>query len=181
MAEKERKLRFGKQTIPVLAKYLKDRGIASSKVNKSELVELAVKAEQADLPVLSPNDYIQQNEKRRTVRGKILPDPRTVSSTKWSTDLRELPTIESHDVSFYLRTVCEWPEDSVKKYKNDNGYRLHSDGHINTVKMYKVDPQCIYVIAKCVPETRQSAEPYNLWILVEVSGVIHSGECGCVA
>ncbi|XP_062617247.1 uncharacterized protein LOC134278956 [Saccostrea cucullata] len=39
----------------------------------------------------------------------------------------------------------------------------------------------MYIKAKCVPETRQSSESYQLWILVEKSGQIYSAECNCVA
>ncbi|XP_055997434.1 uncharacterized protein LOC125669461 [Ostrea edulis] len=38
-----------------------------------------------------------------------------------------------------------------------------------------------FIKGRCVPETRQSSEPYSPWILVENSGHIFSAECTCVA
>lgn len=76
-----------------------------------------------------------------------------------------------------------WTNDRLKSYKNDNSYTLfiHTNGHSSQVEMVALDDKFRYVRAKCTPEERQYAPPYDIWILIDVDGVINSGECTCVA
>lgn len=76
-----------------------------------------------------------------------------------------------------------WTNDRLQSYKNDNSYRLyiHNNGHISQVEMVALDDKFRYVRAKCTPEERQSAPPYDIWILIDVDGVINSGECTWIA
>ena len=67
-------------------------------------------------------------------------------------------------------------------YKKDNGYGLFCAGHIDNVKLSSI-PQTenfSYVAATCVPETRQNADPYTVWLILHQSGTISSGGCSCV-
>ena len=65
--------------------------------------------------------------------------------------------------------------------KNDNSYRLHTNGHIKDVAMAPLDSQYSYVRGKCIPEERQTADPYDIWVLLYSDGTVQSGECTCVA
>ncbi|CAG2230842.1 E3.1.1.45 [Mytilus edulis] len=78
----------------------------------------------------------------------------------------------------YNKECCDL---ALKRYKNDNSYRLHSNGHIRDVRQSKFHSDIHYVKAACVPEERQSADPCEVWIVVLFDGNIHSAECTCVA
>lgn len=55
--------------------------------------------------------------------------------------------------------------------------------HIDNVQAsYGLHPEFMYAKCTCVPETRQSAQPYTPWIILRSSsGEIISGGCTCVA
>ena len=78
---------------------------------------------------------------------------------------------------------CGWSSDRLTSYKIDNGYRLHLAHHIDNVQVsHGLHPEFMYLKCTCVPETRQSAQPYIPWILLRcTSGEIISGGCTCVA
>ncbi|XP_063412943.1 uncharacterized protein LOC134695595 [Mytilus trossulus] len=82
----------------------------------------------------------------------------------------------------YLLSTCQWSDDRLRDYKQDNGYKLFMCNHISDVKMYKTDTLgYMYVHANCIPETRQSADRYNTWVLMDSTGYLKSGGCTCVA
>ena len=98
-------------------------------------------------------------------------------------DLSKIPDVESFDVLVYLMQSCWWSSDRLTNYKKDNGYRLHMANHVDDVKAaYGLHPDFMYIKCTCMPETRQSAQPYDTWLLVRTSsGEIISGGCTCVA
>lgn len=149
---------------------------------KNELLDIAREAKLQSIPTKTDHyvDEVSCQTLRRTVEGKVYPHPMR-SNFSWKDDLSCLPNIESYDVQFYLKCKCMWTNDRLKSYKNDNSYRLHTNGHISQVEMVALDDKFRYVRAKCTPEERQSAPPYDIWILIDVDGVINSGECTCVA
>ena len=83
----------------------------------------------------------------------------------------------------YLLHKCGWNPDRLRNYKQDNGYRLHLANHIDDVKASEVlHTDFMYMKCTCMPETRQSAQPYDTWVLLRISsGEIISGGCTCVA
>lgn len=53
-----------------------------------------------------------------------------------------------------------------KAIKKNNGYRLHTAGHIDNVKnAYQVHPDFPYFVLTCTPVARQNTQPYNVWVL----------------
>ena len=97
--------------------------------------------------------------------------------------MSKIPDVESFDVLVYLMQSCGWSSDRLTNYKKDNGYRLHMANHVDDVKAaYGLHPDFMYIKCTCMPETRQSAQPYDTWLLVRTSsGEIISGGCTCVA
>lgn len=175
--------------VPDLKKYLQDRGISCSIGKKIDLVRLCELAEELRLEVLtSANDeeeYSVFDARRRTVavgNDKIILDP-VNAVTEWSKDLASVPDFESCDVLVYLMRWCGWTHERLRLYKQDNGYRLHMACHIDDVKAaYHLHQEYIYLRATCMPETRQNAQPYDVWILAnKTTGEILSGGCTCVA
>ncbi|XP_076098430.1 uncharacterized protein LOC143068342 [Mytilus galloprovincialis] len=170
---------FKNKNVPEIKQFLKNRGVKTTGYKKSKLVELAEEAELQKIPAFEPDNYIFANKIRRTVDGVELPHPKTVID--WSDDLNTIPIIEAFDVNHYLKNICNWTNERLKGYKNDNSYRLHSNGHIRDVRQSKFHSDIHYVKAACVPEERQSADPYEVWIVFLFDGSIHSAECTCVA
>ena len=175
---------FEKFTVPQLRTYLQQRLVSSSKYNRRKLVQLAKYAEDLNLEVLDEDDYRDMCESRRKIVTKdgketIIIDVSLVK--QWSEDLKEMPDICTGDIMIYLLNTCQWSEDRLKRYKQDNGYKLYQDNHVSDVQLHKTKHDFFYVRGTCVPETRQSSDPYITWILVDTTGYIKSGGCTCVA
>ena len=81
----------------------------------------------------------------------------------WSSDIKLLPTIEQCDKLIYVLKKYDWNDDRLKLYKKDNRYALCCAGHVSDVKLSLIPgiQSFYYILATCVPETRQSAEPYT--------------------
>lgn len=69
----------------------------------------------------------------------------------------------------------------MKEYKHDNGFKLNDAYHISGVQLANISTDFSYIKEFCVPETRQSADPYVNWVLVHKDGWIRSGGCTCMA
>nr|XP_034338682.1 uncharacterized protein LOC117692991 isoform X1 [Crassostrea gigas] len=161
---------------------LKPKGIPFSNKRKQELVYLCESADALNLPGIDQNDSEKEASiERRTVRAKTYQHPCCDTGIVWSRNLATIPTIDTFDVTSFLQNYCGWSEERLRRRKSDNGYKLHCSGHIHDVTMAMLDEDVFYVKGKCVPETRQSSDPYIPWILVEKSGHIFSAECTCVA
>ncbi|CAC5382540.1 unnamed protein product [Mytilus coruscus] len=120
---------FKNKNVPEIKQFLKNRGVKTTGYKKkNKLVELAEEADLQKIPPFEPDNYIFANKIRRTVDGVVLPHPRTVID--WSEDLNAIPIIEAFDVNHYLKNICNSTNERLKGYKNDNSYRLHSNGHI---------------------------------------------------
>ncbi|CAC5365706.1 unnamed protein product [Mytilus coruscus] len=159
---------FSNKNVPEIKQFLKNRGVKQLDIKTNKLVELAEEAELQKIPPFDPDNYIFANKIRRTVDGVVLPHPRTVID--WSEDLNAIPIIEAFDVNHYFKNICNWTNERLKGYKNDNSNRLHSNGHIRDVRQSKFHSDIHYVKAACVPEERQSADPYEVWIVSYLMG-----------
>ncbi|CAC5361865.1 unnamed protein product [Mytilus coruscus] len=74
-----------------------------------------------------------------------------------------------------------WSNDRLKSYKNDNGYQLYMQRHVDNVVMRTLNNDHLYIKCSCTPETRQKEKPYTTWILMDNKASIKSGGCTCVA
>ena len=178
---------FNAWNVPELKRYLSDRGISCSLQRKIDLLRLCELANEIDLEILSQeDDYDVMDRKRRTIvtekRDEVVLE-KVTEIQEWNKDLRSLPDIEYCDILIYLLQYCKWPEQRLKNYKNDNGYRLFQANHIDNVTISPlIRDSYMYVKASCVPETRQSSAPYSAWILIQHgTGEVISGGCTCVA
>ncbi|KAK3085229.1 hypothetical protein FSP39_000245 [Pinctada imbricata] len=175
---------FRSWKVPDLSNYLKERGISVSLRRKNEIVRLCELANELQLEVISSNnDFQDMDISRRTVlNGEekvVVDDISTIID--WATSLSNLPDIDFCDIFLYLMNSCKWDDERLKNYKNDNGHRLFLGRHIDNVQLSGIQQDhYIYIRATCVPETRQSAAPYNVWLLLKDSGEISSGGCSCV-
>ena len=167
------------KNLPEIKKFLAERGIKTSGYRKQELLNLAKEALNQNVPVKNENNEFQAGKKRRTVNGITYPHPLTIDT--WNDSLADMPEIEAYDVQYYLKNNCLWTDTRLKSYKNDNSYRLHTNGHVSCVSMTCLPNNLYYLKGQCTPEERQSAEPYKMWVLVNKDGTIISGECACVA
>ena len=123
------------------------------------------------------DDYEVMDKKRRTVGDQCFPCITSVD--RWSTDLTDVPDIETSDVFIKLLNNG-WNTSRLKAYKQDNGYLLFTNNHVDNVKLSALSDSFMYVKCDTTPETRQSSDPYRTWVLVERNGQIHSGGCTCV-
>ncbi|XP_071142126.1 uncharacterized protein [Mytilus edulis] len=175
---------FKRMHIPDLKTFLTKRGITCSLYRKQQLVRLYEIAVELQLEVTqTQNDYKDMDSFRRTVEVNgakyVLPEITTVLN--WKSDLRDLPLIESYDILIYLMKVGQWNESRLSNYRRDNGFNLYTSNHIDDVKLHRlINTEYFYVRAACVPETGQSENPYNPWVIVGTEGHFRSGGCTCV-
>ncbi|CAG2244721.1 unnamed protein product [Mytilus edulis] len=175
---------FERMHVPDLKTFLTKRGITCSLYRKQQLVRLCEIAVELQLEVTqTQDDYKDMDSFRRTVEVNgakyVLPEITTVLN--WKSDLRDLPLIESYDILIYLMKVGQWNESRLSNYRRDNGFNLYTSNHIHDVKLHRlINTEYFYVRAACVPETRQSENPYNPWVIVGTEGHFRSGGCNCV-
>ncbi|VDI55777.1 Hypothetical predicted protein [Mytilus galloprovincialis] len=175
---------FERMHVPDLKTFLTKRGITCSLYRKQQLVRLCEIAVELQLEVTqTQDDYKDMDSFRRTVEVNgakyVLPEITTVLN--WKSDLRDLPLIESYDILIYLMKVGQWNESRLSNYRRDNGFNLYTSNHIHDVKLHRlINTEYFYVRAACVPETRQSENPYNPWVIVGTEGHFRSGGCTCV-
>ena len=130
------------------------------------------------------DEIVQSEIKKATVEGKdvTLISINELDTDKWSKNLKHVPSTESCDIMIYFMKECGWEDERLKKYKSDNGYKLHLANHVGNVEMAKIpDVPYTYIKCTCVPETRQNDTPYQTWVCIKDDGTVHSGGCACVA
>ena len=126
---------FSKWTRAKLVTYLKERDFGASGINKPQLIALAEKAEELNVPVVEADDSTQCDRSFRTVGDQLIDIP---NSTNFSDILTDLPQIELADVFTHLLSACDWSTARLKQRKKDDGYKLFDQRHIDRVKVLKV-------------------------------------------
>ena len=175
---------FGAWRVTDLATFLRERGISCCLSRKNDLVRLCLLATELELEVIdSHDDHFDTNTLKRSViiAGETVVISPITSISNWHRSLNDLQEVESCDILIYFMKLCKWNEQRLKSYKNDNGHRLFMANHIDNVTISeKLENHFFYVKATCVPETRQTAKPYDVWVLLRYPGEVISGGCTCV-
>ncbi|XP_065929416.1 uncharacterized protein [Magallana gigas] len=171
---------------PELRPFLLARGITVTDYNVSQLRELAIKASEMKLPVISQkDDAIDSFRKRSTValKDRVINFPFVcdVSLKSWTYDLSYMPDIVCADIFVHLLSNAQWTADRTKCYKQERGYRLFKCNHISAVQCHTLPEDHMYIRAKCLRETSQSEKPYFVWCLTDSNGTIKSAGCECTA
>ncbi|CAG2212997.1 unnamed protein product [Mytilus edulis] len=105
-------INFKNYSVQELRSYLQSRLIAATKFNKRKLIELAEYAHDLKLEIIEEDDYTDLY----------------VSEVKdWTVDLRGVPSVETGDIMIYLPSTCQWSDDRLRDYKQDNGYKFQRD------------------------------------------------------
>ena len=128
---------FNKWSCRDLTNFLKARDIKTSNYRKAKLVDLAEKAQALDLALVDEED---ENERLVEFFSVTLSgEERTLDrSPPYASDLREMPHFTFGDVFAYCLGTCQWSQDRLRAYKNDDSFRLYSSKHILNVQLCKV-------------------------------------------
>ncbi|CAG2236532.1 unnamed protein product [Mytilus edulis] len=152
---------------PALRSFLMERGMTVSDYSVQQLRELAFKAVELDLPVIStPDDTDSFLQFRSTV---------VLNGEKVT-----FPTVFQY-VFAYLVSFAKWTPSRLRTYKNERGFRLSKSNHISSAEIFKLPHEHFYIKASCIRETSQKADPYMTWCLVNSEGVCISAGCHCTA
>ncbi|CAC5415858.1 unnamed protein product [Mytilus coruscus] len=172
------------KSVAELKAFLRERGVNTSIHRKESLIRLAEAATEIQLEPEEVENYHSDRQNRRTIKtpdGKKVIIPDIFSISDWNNNLITLPTVEMGDIFVYLMTTCMWSNDRLKSYKNDNGYQLYMQRHVDNVVMRTLNTDHLYIKCSCTPETKQKEKPYTTWILMDNKASIKSGGCTCVA
>jgi hypothetical protein len=116
-----------------LVDYLKKRDFPTNNLRKADLQSLCERVQQLDLPILIEEDDSS------CVISKFLSvgtaKIRLPSSTSMKKKLTEMPQLEMSDVFSFLVTSCQWSSNRLKRHKQDDGYRLFMEKHIDKVQI----------------------------------------------
>ncbi|XP_070544317.1 uncharacterized protein [Ptychodera flava] len=167
-----------KKTVGELRKYLRERGVNTNNYRKQELEELYKNAAERKIPI-ERDDFCRESDlkrRRTTTDGRLLINPDNVR--QWEDDLKSLPDVELPHVIVYLLSNG-WSKSMINNYKLSDGWRLHNDGHVNKVQLYKHDNNFLYVRGVCVRETEQHAV-YKIWLILDTNNIM-SSSCECPA
>ena len=117
-----------------LVKYLKERDVGTSGLNKPKLAELVDKSSVLNLSLLEKDDSAACEVKFRT-----LPDGQVIGiGAKFSSNLRHLPSLQLADIFAYLLTGCQWSSERLRAHRDDDGFQLFRSKHIDNVEMLTV-------------------------------------------
>ena len=175
---------FASLRVDELKKILSDRGIPCAGKTKEELRGLVEKG-WCRYEVKEGCDHEESERKRRRVVGD---DGYVIDlngrSVEWTTSLKDCPSLSLGDVFAYLIKSCQWTPERLTKFKDDDGYLMFVDNHVETVVLGLIDGVNTHVFVKgsVMPEQRQTAQRYHTWLLLNSrnSEVISAG-CECVA
>ena len=155
-----------------------------SDYNINQLKELAKKAIELDLPILKTPDDTHEIRRSRSsviIDSKLIEFPSIHSPDlkQWSDNLKQLALITQADIFVYLFSTADWSPKRLKSYKSERGYRLFQSNHIHSMMCHDLLHNHIYVSARCIRETSQSADPYRTWCLLNNDGSCVSAGCDC--
>ena len=127
---------FVRMKAPELKKYLQVRGISVANKRREELLDLSVKAHELAIETIDEQgDQIGISAKLVTDDGTV-PDPYSLKSD-WTTDFSSFPNYTWGDMYAYLIVKEGYDHESLKAYKSLEGFRLHWDGHVQSLQTNK--------------------------------------------
>ena len=171
---------------PALRTFLLERGMTVTDYNVHQLRELAFKAVELNLPIITtPDDTDEFLAYRSTVivDGEKITFPTVFQcdQKEWTNDLKQVPSFSVPDVFAFLVSTAKWTPCRLKLYKSERGYKLFKSNHIYDVDYYKLSKKHQYVKANYVTEISHKADQYITWCLVDDEGVCVSAGCRCTA
>ena len=126
--------KFVRKKISELKKYL--RGISVANKLREELLDLCIKADELAIEIIDePGDQMGVSAKLETEDGTV-PDPYSLKSD-WTTDLSSFPNYTWGDMYAYLIVKEGYDHESLKAFKSLKGFRLHWDGHVQSLQANK--------------------------------------------
>ena len=125
---------FRRLRVDELKKYLQDRGVLCVGKRKGELVLLAEKAGRV-YEEKGECDHEESLRKRRRIEGEngAVVDLNSATVT-WTDNLSKLPVITLGEVFKYLLKQCSWSAERMANYREDDGFLMFKDQHIEHVK-----------------------------------------------
>lgn len=170
---------FYSYRVPELREFLQERRVNCSLSKNIELVWLCELAVELNLEIIAKyvvNDYKVMDLKRTVkVIGVYVVILSLTEMKTWQKHISNLQDIHTYAILIFLMTYCTWDNQRLQTYKNDNGFQLFSANHVHISEVLEHD--YFYIKASCVPETRQTSDPYCVWVFIHQSGRVLSGGC----
>ena len=175
--------KFVRKKISELKKYL--RGISVANKLREELLDLCIKADELAIEIIDePGDQMGVSAKLETEDGTV-PDPYSLKSD-WTTDLSSFPNYTWGDMYAYLIVKEGYDHESLKAFKSLKGFRLHWDGHVQSLQANKsIFCGCHLIKFGMKPTEREKTHidnkpTYDGWLLIKENGSVHSAHCPCI-
>ena len=174
--------------VPQLKQYLQVRGISVTGKKREELLDLSRKAH--ELGIIDVVDDTNEDPhadvltKLEVEEGNI-PDPFSLKSD-WSTDFSSLSNYTWGDMYAYLIVKEGYDHESLKAFKSLEGFRLHWDGHVQSLQVNKSTFFGYHIVKFSVKPTErektqiENKSTYDGWLIVKESGSVHSAHCPCI-
>ena len=177
---------FVRMKVPELKKYLQVRGISVANKRREELLDLCIKAHELAIEIIDePGDQIGGVSAKLETNDGTVPDPYSLKSD-WTTDLSSFPNYTWGDMYAYLIVKEGYDHESLKAFKSLEGFRLHWDGHVQSLQANKsIFCGCHLIKFSVKPTEREKTQidnkpTYDGWLLIKENGSVHSAHCPCV-
>ncbi|CAG2213731.1 unnamed protein product [Mytilus edulis] len=108
-----------------------NRLIAATQYNERKLIELAEYAHELNLEIIEEDYYKDLCKERRRNSTKEGQAHYVIDVKDWTIDIRGMPSVKTGDVMIYLRSTCQWSDDRLRNYKQENGFLQSVDPSSN--------------------------------------------------
>ena len=176
---------FVRMKVPELKKYLQVRGISVANKLREELLDLCIKAHELAIEIIDePGDQMGVSAKLET-EDETVPDPYSLKSD-WTTDLSSFMNYTWGDMYAYLIVKEGYDHESFKAFKSLQGFRLHWDGHVQSLQANKsIFCGCHLIKFSVKPTEREKTQidnqpTYDGWLLIKENGSVHSAHYPCI-
>ncbi|XP_069110803.1 uncharacterized protein [Argopecten irradians] len=171
--------------VPELQRFLKIRGITTTNLKKTHLIDLCQAVEAINLPI-DPDCATCSGDKSCTPATYGIPDPFVLDN--YTSDLSYIPNISLYDVFNYLiNKISTYDKRKLKAYKSCDEYRLYFDGHVQDLQFSEVRPSSdVCAFRATVKPTQKdvtylSKSAYDVWIVCGKDiGDIKMAYCTCI-
>ena len=177
---------FNRMKVPELKKYLQVSGISIANKRREELLDLCQKAHELAIEVIDKQeDPSATSVIKLTTKDGIIPDPYSLKSD-WTTDFTPLANYTWGDMYAYLIVKEGYDHESLKAYKSLEGFRLHRDGHVQSLQTNTSTFFGYHLVKFSVKPTERertqigNKPTYDCWLVLKEDGSVHSAHCPCI-
>ncbi|CAI5669920.1 unnamed protein product [Oreochromis niloticus] len=127
-------------------------------------------------------DPVSRERYKQIVKKYIGRDPYSLKMSEYTTEVKDLPTIEAVDITNYLvLQTSYYTRQQMKAFKSLEAYNFFVSGWVHNLGTKRLRDGYSLVFARVNHSQRSNETPLKTWVIAKEDGEVIAAHCNCMA